>query len=75
MAKAGFLNFTIEVVRRLEEQVGFAVEPRRWVIERTFGWMMRWRRLIRGYEQRIDVSQNMIYMTTHSLLMRRISCQ
>jgi transposase len=28
----------------------------RWVIERTFGWMTRWRRLVRGYEQRIDVS-------------------
>ena len=74
MEKAELLHFTIEVVRRLEGQVGFAVQPRRWVVERTFGWMMRWRRLVRDYEQRIDVSRNMIYMAMGSLLMHRIFC-
>jgi transposase len=34
---------------------GFEVLPRRWVVERTFGWMIRWRRLVRDYERRIDV--------------------
>jgi hypothetical protein len=62
MDKAAFMDFTIEVVRKLEGQQGFAVQPRRWVVERTFGWLIRWRRLVRDYEQRIDVSRNMIYV-------------
>lgn len=43
MDKAATLDFVVEVVRRHEDQVGFAVLPRRWVVERTFGWMVRWR--------------------------------
>jgi transposase len=72
MDKAAFLDFTVEIVRRLEGQQGFAVQPRRWVVERTFAWLMRWRRLVRDYEQRIDVSQNMIYLAMGSLLLHRI---
>lgn len=73
MDKAAFLDFVIEVVRRLEGQKGFEVLPRRWVVERTFGWMMRWRRLVRDYEQRLDVSEAMIHVAMGSLLLRRIS--
>jgi putative transposase len=47
--------------------------PRRWVVERTFGWLMRWRRLVKDYEQRLDVSQNMIYVAMSALLLRRIT--
>jgi putative transposase len=72
MDKAAFMDFTIEVVRKLEGQQGFAVQPRRWVVERTFGWLIRWRRLVRDYEQRIDVSQNMIYLALDSTLLHRI---
>jgi transposase len=60
MEKASYLDFVIEVIRRSDDQKGFKVLPRRWVVERTFGWMIRWRRLVRDYEQRIDVSQAMI---------------
>ena len=56
MDKAAFLEFVVEIIRRSDDQKGFQVLPRRWVVERTFGWMMRWRRLVRDYEQRIDVS-------------------
>lgn len=73
MDKAAFLDFTVEVVRRLESQHGFAVQPRRWVVERTFAWLLRWRRLVRDYEQRIDVSQNMIYIAMGSVLMHRMN--
>lgn len=71
--KAAFLDFTIEIVRKLAGQQGFAVQPRRWVVERTFGWLMRWRRLVRDYEQRIDVSHNMIYLAMGSMLLHRLS--
>lgn len=72
MDKATFLDFTVEVVRRLQGQQGFAVQPRRWVVERTFAWLLRWRRLVRDYEQRIDVSQNMIYLAMGTTLLHRI---
>lgn len=72
MDKAAFLDFTVDIVRRLQEQEGFAVQPRRWVVERTFAWMMRYRRLVRDYEQRIDVSENMIYLAMGSLLLYRL---
>ena len=62
MDKAAYLDFVIEVVRRIEGQPGFNVLPRRWVVERTFGWMTRWRRLVRDYEARIDVSEAMIHV-------------
>lgn len=40
----------VEVVRRLESQKGFKVLHKRWIVERTFGWLMRHRRLVRDYE-------------------------
>jgi len=73
MDKAAFLDFVIEVVRRIDTEPGFKVLPRRWVVERTFGWMTRWRRLVRDYGQRLDVSDAMIHVAMGSLLLRRIS--
>jgi transposase len=73
MDKAAFLDFVIDVVRRIDNEPGFKVLPRRWVVERTFGWMVRWRRLVRDYEQRLDVSEAMIHVAMGSLLLRRIS--
>ena len=73
MNKAAFLDFVIEVVRRIDGESGFKVLPRRWVVERTFGWLTRWRRLVRDYEQRLDVSEAMIHVAMGSLLLRRIS--
>ena len=71
--KAVFLDFTVEVVRRIEGETGFHVLPRRWVVERSFGWLTRYRRLVRDYEQRLDVSEAMIYAAMGSLLVRRIA--
>lgn len=73
MDKAAFLDFVIEIVRRIDTEPGFKVLPRRWVVERTFGWLTRWRRLVRDYEQRIDVSEAMIHVAMGSLLLRRIA--
>ena len=73
MDKAAFKDFVIEIVRRIDDDPGFKVLPRRWVVERTFGWITRWRRLVRDYEKRIDVSKAMIHVALGSLLLRRIS--
>jgi transposase len=73
MDKAAFLDFVVEVVKRIDKEPSFKVLPRRWVVERTFGWMTRWRRLVRDYEQRLDVSQAFIHVAMGSLLLRRIA--
>jgi len=81
MDKAAFLDFVVEIIRRSDDQKGFQVLPRRWVVERTLppirasakgvGWMIRWRRLVRDYEKRIDVSHAMILVAMGGNLLRR----
>jgi len=56
-------------------QNGFQVQPQRWVVERTFTWLMRYRRLVRDYEQRPDVSEAMIYIALGSTLLHRMGFQ
>lgn len=73
MDEAAMLEFTVEVVRKIEGQSGFQVLPRRWGGERTFAWMTRWRRLVRDYEARVDVSEAMTPIAMASLLIRRVS--
>ena len=73
--KAAFRDFILESVRRTDTEPGFKVLPRRWVVERTFGWMTPWRRLVRDYEARLDVSHAMIHVAMGSLLLRRLAHQ
>lgn len=73
MSQAAYRDFVIEVVRKLENRRGFQPLPRRWVVERGFGWVMRWRRLVRDCEERCDVSEAMIHVGMGSLLLRRIA--
>ncbi|KXV76834.1 transposase [Acetobacter cerevisiae] len=69
--KAAFLDFTVEVIRRSDTAKEFEALPRRWVVERTFGWMIRWRRLVKDYEQQIDVAETMTHSAMGSRLLRR----
>ncbi|GEN15640.1 hypothetical protein NCH01_20710 [Neoasaia chiangmaiensis] len=70
MGKATYLDFIVEIIRRRVGTKGFEVLPRRWVVKRTFGWMTGWRRLVRDDERRLDVSQNMIFVSIGAHLMR-----
>lgn len=71
MDKAAFLDFTAEIVRRTD--AGFKILPRRWVVERSFAWLTRYRRLVRDYEARIDVSEAFIYAAMTNMIVRRIA--
>lgn len=75
MDKAAFLDFVVEIVRRCDKAVGFEVIPRCWVVERTFGWMIRWWHLARDYEKRLDVSEAMIHLAMGAPLLRRLAHQ
>jgi putative transposase len=65
-------NFFLEVVRRSAKAVGFAVLPRRWVVERTFGWLGRSRRLSKDYERSPRVSETMIQLAMIRLMLKRL---
>jgi transposase len=63
---------TVEVVKRTSPH-SFQVLRRRWVIERTFGWLMRYRRLTRDYERTTANSEAMIYWATVLIMTRRLA--
>lgn len=62
----------VEIVRKQAGQVGFAVQPRRWVVERTFAWLGRNRRLARDFEATIASATAFLYATSTRLLTRRL---
>lgn len=63
----------LEVVTRRKQAVGFEVEPHRWIVERTFGWLNRYRRLSKDYEQLPDTEEALIYVAMTHLMVRRIA--
>jgi putative transposase len=65
-------GWVLEIVRRPKEQRGFAVLPRRWVVERTFAWLGRCRRLSRDYEQRTESSEAMVRLAMIGVMLRRL---
>lgn len=65
-------GWTVEIVKRATDAVGFTVLPRRWVVERTFAWFGRYRRLSKDYEQRTEVSEAMVHLAMIHLMLRRL---
>ena len=68
-----FGGWLLEIVRRCDDVKGFKVLPHRWVVERTFGWLGRYRRLSKDYEGLTDTSEAMIYLAMINLMARRLS--
>lgn len=64
-------HIIIEVVKRSAEQTGFAVIRRRWVVERTFAWIIKNRRFVRDYEQLTGVAETLITIAASATLIRR----
>ncbi len=63
----------VEIVRRNEEQKGFEVLPLRWIVERTFAWLGKCRRLSKDYEHLPQTSENWIYVAMIHLMLKRLS--
>lgn len=68
-----FGKLRLEVVRRSDQARGFKVLPRRWVVERTFGWLVKSRRLCRDYEVRPDHSEAMIRICMIRIMLKRLA--
>ena len=64
---------TIEIVRKIADQAGFVVHPRRWVVERSFAWLGRNRRMSRDFEATIASATAFIYAASAMLLTRRLA--
>lgn len=63
----------VEIVRKPADQVGFAVHPRRWVVERFFAWLGRNHRLAKDFEASIASAQAFLYAASVTVLLRRIA--
>lgn len=65
-------SWELEVVERTPGTRGFSVVPRRWVVERTFSWISRNRRLSKDYERKVQTSETLIQVAMIRLLLARL---
>lgn len=65
-------GWTLEIVKRPDNMKGFKVLPRRWVVERTFAWLGRYRRLSKEYERFTETSETFVYIAMVRLMARRL---
>jgi putative transposase len=65
-------RFVIEIVKRPVEQRGFQVQPKRWIVERSLGWLNPFRRLSKDYENTTESSEAMIKIATIQRMLRRV---
>lgn len=60
------------IVEKPSDQQGFAVLPRRWVVERTFAWLGKYRRFSKDYEALTMTSENWVYLAMSHVMLRRL---
>jgi transposase len=68
-----FGKWKIQITRRMADAVGFEVQPRRWVVERTLAWLNRSRRLAKDFEVTIASAKAWLYLASVHLLRRRLA--
>ena len=66
-------HWTLEIILRSETASGFQVLPKRWIVERTFAWLLHARRLSKDYEYHPVTSTGMIYAAMVRLMLRRLA--
>ena len=68
------LSLDVTITKRTDDKTtGFAVIPRRWVVERTFGWLTKHRRLVRDYETLPASHESMIHIAMIATMSRRLA--
>ena len=66
-------NWQVKLVPKSRKK-GLRVLPRRWIVERTFAWLGRCRRLSKDYERQVQTSETLILIATGRLMLRRLAC-
>jgi putative transposase len=69
----GMRRLRMDIVKRSDDVKGFKVLPRRWVVERTFGWLSFQRRFSKDYEFCTDTSETLIRIAMIGLMTRRLA--
>ena len=67
------LGWSLSIVEREDEDSGFSVDPKRWIVERTFSWLGGWRRLTRDYERKTDSSETMVRAALLKIALNRLA--
>jgi len=67
------VSFGLGVIKKLEDQKGFIVLPKRWVIERSFGWLVKQRRLTRDHEKNPRHHEAFVYVAFIGIMTRRLT--
>lgn len=67
------LSVVVAIVAWKKKPKGFQVQKRRWVVERTFGWLTRWRRLNRNYEHTLDSARAVVQVAMIGIMVRRLA--
>lgn len=65
-------RWVLQIVKRNADVKGFTVLPKRWIVERTFGWLGRYRRHAKDYEALIESSEAMIRISMINLMLHRL---
>ena len=63
----------VEIVKRREGAIGFEVQPKRWIVERTFAWLYFFRRLSKDYEYSTTTSESMVYLASIRIMLKRLT--
>jgi putative transposase len=66
-------KWVLEVVKKADKSEGFQVLPHRWIVERTFAWLGRNRRLSKDYEAFLETSETMIRLAMIRLMLKRLA--
>jgi putative transposase len=66
-------GWALEIVERDKEAEGFEVVAKRWIVERTLGWLRRERRLAKDYERKLQTSETLIEVAMVRLILRRLA--
>jgi hypothetical protein len=66
-------SFGLGIIKKLEDQKGFIVLPRRWVIERSFGWLVKQRRLTRDHEKNPRHHEAFVYIAFIGIMTQRLT--
>jgi putative transposase len=68
-------KWVLDIVKRSDKAQGFEVLPHRWIVERTFGWLGRYRRLSKDYEVFTATSEAMIRLAMIRLMVKRLAAR
>lgn len=66
-------GFVFEIVNKVLGVGGFQVQPKRWIVERTFGWLIWNRRVVKDYEETTEVSKAFIQLAMVRLMLKQLT--